>query len=142
MNKLLSMYDHLVKQGVYLFTWDLGDKKATTLEMGGDYAIFVDFDNIETLREETVVVYHEAGHIMTGATHKVSSPYDLVEKHEVKAWKYAVTHLISAEELDRAVADGHTELDDLADHFGVTADFMRKAVCYYTYGNLATDLYF
>ena len=40
------------------------------------------------------------------------------------------------------MAAGHTEIWDLADHFGVTEGFMRKVICYYTYGNLATELYF
>ena len=30
----------------------------------------------------------------------------------------------------------------LAEYFGVTEDFRRKAVCWYTYGNLAAELYF
>lgn len=142
MDKLISMYDCLSKQGVGLYVWDLGQQKAATLEMGGDYAMAVDFDNIDSLAEETVVVYHEAGHIMTGATHKVASSQDLIERHENKAWKWAVEHLISADELNSAVAAGHTEIWDLAEQFGVTEEFMRKAVCYYTNGNLATDLYF
>ena len=44
--------------------------------------------------------------------------------------------------LDDAIAQGHTELWDLADYFGVTEDFMRKAVCWYVHGNLASELYF
>ena len=63
-------------------------------------------------------------------------------KHENRADKWAVNKLIPVDELDQAVEDGHTELWDLADHFGVTEEFMRKAVCWYTYGNLATELYF
>ena len=50
--------------------------------------------------------------------------------------------MITEEELDEAVANGHTEIWDLADYFDVTEEFMRKAVCLYTYGNLATELYF
>lgn len=50
--------------------------------------------------------------------------------------------LASEQELDEAISDGHTEMWDLADYFHVTEDFMRKAVCWYTYGNLATELYF
>ena len=46
------------------------------------------------------------------------------------------------EDLDVAVADGYTDIWSLAEHFGVTEDFMRKAVCWYTHGNLATELYF
>jgi len=40
------------------------------------------------------------------------------------------------------VAEGCTELWQLADRFGVTEDFVKKAVCLYVHGNLATELYF
>ena len=46
------------------------------------------------------------------------------------------------EELDEAVAAGITEPWALAEHFGVDEDFLKKAVCLYTYGNLAAELYF
>ena len=49
---------------------------------------------------------------------------------------------ISEDDLDEAVADGYTDIYSLAEHFGVPEDFMRKAVCWYTHGNLATELYF
>lgn len=142
MNKLLRMYRKLSADGVHLYSWDMGNEKATTLELNGQYAIFMDFDNIENTAEETTVIFHEGGHVSTGATHKVSSPYDLVEKHEYKAWKWAVQNFITAEELDSAVAAGYTDIPALAEHFGVTEPFMQKAVCYYTHGNLATELYF
>lgn len=122
--------------------WDLKEDKAVTLEVGGAYGIFMDFDNIASSCEEAAVVAHEGGHASTGATHKVCSPFDLVGKHEYKAWKWAVQNYITVEDLDEAVAEGHTELWDLAEHFGTTEDFMRKVVCWYTYGNLSTELYF
>lgn len=78
----------------------------------------------------------------TGATHEVNSPFDLVAKHEYKADKWAIERALSVVELDDAVAEGHTEIWDLAEYFCVTEDFMRKVVCWYTYGNLATELYF
>ena len=89
-----------------------------------------------------MIVAHEGGHIATGSTHRVNSPYDLIEKHEVKADKWAVRKLISEQALDDAVAEGNTELWQLAEHFGVTEEFMKKAVCWYTHGNLAAELYF
>ena len=46
------------------------------------------------------------------------------------------------EELDDAVASGCTEIWELADYFQVSEDFIRKAVCWYTHGNLAQELYF
>lgn len=85
---------------------------------------------------------HEGGHYATGTTHEVCSPWDLVEKHEYSADKWAVEHAVTPEALDDAVAAGYTEIWQLADYFGVTEDFMRKAVCWYTNGNLAAELYF
>ena len=39
-------------------------------------------------------------------------------------------------ELEKAVADGYTEIWALADFFGVTEDLMRRAVSWYKFGNL------
>ena len=50
--------------------------------------------------------------------------------------------LPALEQLDEAIALGYTELWQLADFFGVTESFMRKAVCLYVHGNLASELYF
>ena len=142
MNKILALYNHLNDIGAKFFVWDMGDTPAATIEIDGRYGVFLDFDNIETTAEELVIVAHEGGHICTGAMHKISSPYDLIEKHEYKADKWAIEHIISAEELDKAMASGRTEIWSLAEYFNVTEDFMRKAICWYTHGNLATDLYF
>jgi hypothetical protein len=38
--------------------------------------------------------------------------------------------------------DGYTEFWELAERFGVTEEFAKKAVCYYVHGNLASELYF
>ena len=142
MDRLLVLYQKLNQSGTKFYMWDLKEDKAVTLEVGGAYGIFMDFDNIASSCEEAAVVAHEGGHASTGATHKVCSPFDLVGKHEYKAWKWAVQNYITVEDLDEAVAEGHTELWDLAEYFGVTEEFMRKVVCWYTYGNLNTELYF
>ncbi|MBR2934067.1 MAG: ImmA/IrrE family metallo-endopeptidase [Oscillospiraceae bacterium] len=142
MEKILTLYDELNRAGVRFYHWDLDDGQACTVEMNGQYGVFMDFGNIRTAAEELVAVAHEGGHVSTGSTHKVSSPYDLVAKHEYKADKWAVQKLISADALDAAVADGHTDIYSLAEHFNVTVPFMKKAVCLHTHGNLASDLYF
>ena len=43
---------------------------------------------------------------------------------------------------DAAIAAGHTDMWDLAEFFGVTEQFMRKAVSLYIHGNTAAELYF
>ena len=142
MKKILSLYDELNAAGVRFYHWNMDNDAAAVVEMNGQYGVFMDFTHIRTGAEELVAVAHEGGHISTGATHCLDSPYDLVEKHEHKADKWAIEALITAEELDDAVAAGNTELWQLADHFGVTEEFMKKAVCWYTHGNLACELYF
>ena len=142
MSQIISLYDELNRAGVRFYHWDLDDVQAVTIELKGRYGVFMDFGNIRTEAEELVTVAHEGGHISTGATHRVDSPYDLVEKHEYKADKWAIRRLIPEEALDEAVADGCTELWQLAEHFGVTEEFMKKAVCWYVHGNLAAELYF
>lgn len=109
-----------------------------------DYEEFIVLDRslaVDSV-ESTVHLAHELGHCMTGSFYTAYSPLDIRKKHEYKANKWAVQHLISESDLDEAVAEGNTEIWQLAEYFGVTEDFMKKAVCFYTYGNLAADLYF
>ena len=85
---------------------------------------------------------HELGHCLTGSFYSVHTAVDCRQRHENRADKWAISHLISVAELDEAVAQGCTEIWELAEHFDVTEQFMRKAVCYYVHGNVAAELYF
>ena len=67
---------------------------------------------------------------------------DSRQRHENQANRWAIRTLIPVDDLDEAVAEGCTEVWELAERFGVTEEFMRKAVCLYVHGNLATELYF
>ena len=108
----------------------------------GRYYIGMDYGVLPEESVRRVHLAHELGHCKTGAFYNRWAARDVRKKHENRADKWAVNKLIPVDELDQAVADGHTELWDLADHFGVTEEFMRKAVCWYTHGNLAAELYF
>lgn len=91
--------------------------------------------------DHRVHMAHELGHCETGAFYNRRASCDIRQKHENTADKWAIAKLVPREELDQAVKDGHTELWDLAECFGVTEDFMRKAVCLYKNGNLAVEAY-
>lgn len=91
---------------------------------------------------ERVHLSHELGHCATGSFYNRHAQCDLRRRHENRADKWAIRELIPVRALDDAIATGHTTLWELAEHFGVTEGFMRQAVCYYTHGNLATELYF
>ena len=91
---------------------------------------------------ERVHMGHELGHCLTGSFYNRYSPYDLRQRHEVRADKWAILHLVDEDALDEAVVCGCCEIWNLAEHFGVTEQFMKKAVCYYVHGNTAAELYF
>ncbi len=91
---------------------------------------------------ERVHLSHELGHCLTGSFYSIHTAVDSRQRHENRADKWAIHRLVPLDQLDDAIAQGHTELWDLADHFGVTEALIRKAVCLYVHGNLADQLYF
>ena len=91
---------------------------------------------------ERVHLSHELGHCITGSFYNIYAAIDHRQRHENRADKWAVQAMIPVEALDDAVAQGCTELWELAERFDVTEDFIKKAVCWYVHGNLASELYF
>lgn len=141
METLNDLRQWLEDEGVALFDRQLpfhnGETHAVTIRLEGDvWGIFWDGGALDTQARRLSACLHEAGHYATGTTHALCSPADLVSKHEYKADKWAVQRLVSAQELEAAVADGCTELWQLAERFGVTEELMQKAVCWYTLGRL------
>ena len=130
-NALLSLYDDLQGNGILVFEYSLKDTKAVTIRNPFGYGIFLDTNHIETSTEELCVLAHEYGHCATGATHAVSSPLDLIEKHEYRADKWSVHYLLPPDDLQEALDDGYTETWELAERFGVTEAFLRRAVYIY-----------
>ena len=92
--------------------------------------------------QERVHLSHELGHCLTGSFYNIYAAADLRQRHENRADKWAIRRLIPVSALDDAIAAGHTELWDLAEFFGVTESFLKKAICLYVHGNTASELYF
>lgn len=140
---LIDLYDYAEANGIDVDWFPMCMADSLSVELpDGSCCIAIDPWKIETVAKETVALGHELGHCSTGSFYNRYAKRDVVQKHENRADKWAIRELIPKEELDRAVEDGRTELWELAEYFGVTEDFMRKAICWYTHGNLATELYF
>ncbi len=73
-------------------------------------------------------IAHEVGHCATGCTHKVSSPLDLVEKHEFKANRWAIERYLPFEAMNDAMEHGYVETWALADYFDLSEDFIVMAI--------------
>jgi hypothetical protein len=107
-------------------------KEGATIRDGNYYAIFLDFSKIDSIRLLNGVCYHESGHAGTGALHKVDSPYELVERSEYRANRWAVEHYLPVEEFKEAFAAGYTELWQLAEYFDLPEEDIKNALAYWT----------
>lgn len=114
-----------------IYTYNIGFAGAATVEVAGRYGIFVDFDRLGSLQEFKAALAHELGHCATGCTHRVSSPYDLVCRHEYKADRWAIQRYLPFEELQKAMSAGYTEPWQLAEYFQIPEAAVRRALTYY-----------
>lgn len=142
MKTLTSLYRCAERKGIQVHEFPLPQSASISIEDGDQCYIGIDRAQIQTEADERTRLAHELGHCVTGSFYSRYTAVDCRQRHENRADKWAIRRLISASDLDAAVANGYTELWQLADLFGVTEDLIKKAVCYYTHGNLATELYF
>ena len=141
--ELRSLYDLAVQQNIEVIPYPMPQNGSmSVMADSGLCAIGMDKSVLDGGTQERVHLTHELGHCVTGSFYNIHAAIDCRQRHENKADKWAIQALIPVEELDRAIAEGCTEIWDLADRFGVTEEFIRKALCWYVHGNLAAELYF
>lgn len=143
MTNLLGLYRMADDNGVAVDCFGLEKREALSfMDPNGECFIAIDPLKLTSIQDETMKLAHELGHCCTGSFYNRYSPFEIRQKQENKADRWAIEKLVSPDDLDDAVAQGYTDLWSLAEYFDVTEDFMRKIVCWYTYGNLDTNLYF
>lgn len=134
---LNELYDIAGSECVEVEPFSLEKREAlSTMDTDGQCYIAIDPDKISSTADEKTKLAHELGHCITGAFYNIYSPWDSRQRHENRADRWAIKKLIPEAELEKAVADGCTEIWELAESFNVTVDFMRKAVSWYKFGNL------
>lgn len=134
MFEISDFYDYCKSNQVDIIPYNGCPQAGATVRFQGEYAIFLDFTKIRSTRFLRSVCCHELGHAATGALHKVDSPYELVERSENRAKRWAVEHFLSQEDFRSAFRDGCTELWQLAEYFDMpeadvawALDFWRNA---------------
>ncbi len=103
-----------------------------TVRDGSFYAVFLDFSKIKSTRLLRGVCFHELGHVATGALHKVDSPYELVERSEYRAKRWAAEQYLTEDDFRMAFADGYTEPWQLAEYFDLPQADVQAALNYWT----------
>ena len=139
---LASLLDYAAKNRIEIDWIPMRRAQSLSLPLpDGTFGVAVDPRRLAGRADEYCKVAHEVGHCMTGSFYNRYSDFDLREKQEHRADRWAIERVVPVEALDEAVAMGNTEIWMLAEHFGVTEDFMRKAVCFHTHGHLAVEEY-
>lgn len=140
--KTASLYGYARRHGHSVFQNKLNRVNSLSVLLDdGSCVIGIDRSSMTEAQERTQLA-HEIGHCETGSFYSRYVKVDSRQRHENRADKWAIHKLIPSDRLNEAVSQGHTEIWELAEYFEVTEDFMRKAVCYYTHGNLATECSF
>lgn len=106
--------------------------QGATIRDGEDTAIFLDIRAIGTLRELKGVCLHELGHAATGALHKLSSPFETVERSEYRANRWAAQQFLSVEAFYEAYDAGCRDLWELAEYFDLPEKDIKNALSYWT----------
>ena len=141
--EISELYDKAAEQNIPVLRFPLPEPRSMSLmDEEGNCVIGMDPKLCEEAPLERVHLGHELGHCVTGSFYNIYAAVDSRRRHENRADKWAIRCLIPLENLDDAIAEGCTELWQIADRFGVTEEFAKKAVCLYVHGNLATELYF
>ena len=137
----LDLYQLAEDSGIPVFALSAPESGSFCIQTDRRCYVAMDYGILLESAAEKVHLAHELGHCCTGSFYSRWTAYDLRQKHENTADRWAISQLIPPDALADAVAAGCTELWQLAEHFGVTEAFMRKAACLYAHGNLAVDLY-
>lgn len=132
MFELSDFYTHCRSNDIDIIPYAGSPSPGATVRDGSTYAIFLDFTQIRSPRLLRGVCVHEMGHASTGALHKVSSPFDLVERSEYRAQRWAAETYLTEADFREAFAAGITEPWELAEYFDLPEDDVKAALVYWT----------
>ena len=131
MFEISDFYHYCKQHNVDVIPYDGCPKEGATIRDAGLYAVFLDFTKIKSTRLLRGVCYHELGHVATGALHKVDSPYELAERSEYRANRWAAETFLTEKAFREAFSAGFTEMWQLEEYFDLPEADIRAALNYW-----------
>lgn len=120
-----KLYNIAKKADIFVYNQKISSP-SIALEIYGIKAIALRRDL--TGPEERTCLAHELGHHLKGALYNKETPALSRGQCEYKANKWATHKIIPIRSLYAALRKGYTEVYRLADYFGVTEEFILKAI--------------
>jgi len=125
---LYALYQYAEERNITIYRFPMRTVSAAAF---ADNTVIMDVAKIENTADELVRLAHEIGHIETISFYRADAPLITRGKLEARASRWAIRKLLPRENLKAAVKSGLTATYELAEHFGVTEDFIRQAIAYY-----------
>lgn len=143
MVQLPELYTQAARAQIHVLHYPLKKTRSLSLRLptGGCF-IAMDESTLDGSIREREHLTHEMGHCMTNSFYSRSSSPALRQSHEHRADTWAIHRLIPAPALEEALSWGITSLPELADHFGVSVAFVKKAICLHYFDTVDVNTLF
>lgn len=142
MTKLEELYEYANENGIEVDYFLLHHIKSLSTVLDGDKPVIaMDATKISTQAEETVILGHEIGHCETRSFYTKDTDRYTRCRCENKANRWAIEKLIPKRDMLEAINQGHREIWDLAEYFGLPENFVIRAIWLYRNGNMAVPSY-
>ena len=129
---LTELYDISESENVPVYSFQMNECESISVLQDGNCFVAIDPMKLQSETEEKEKLSHELGHCATGAFYNRYAACDIREKHERRANIWSIKKLVPKDELLKALDDCFcANRFELAEHFGVSEDFMQMALDYY-----------
>ena len=130
MAKKIDFHAIAETNGVEILSFKLPSSSSMSTEVDGQCYIGLDNSRRVTCAEEQVRLGHELGHCLYGGFYSRSSPFDVVERHEVRADRWYIKRAIPRKILFRMLKQGY-DAWEIAEQLNTTEEYIRRAYYYY-----------
>lgn len=118
------------QKGIEVLHFCLPNSDSVSTEIDGKCFIGVDNARPLTYAEEQARIGHELGHCLYGGFYSRTTPYDLMERHEVRADRWYIKHAIPCGTLFELLHKGY-DAWEIAERLDTTEEYVRRAYYYY-----------
>lgn len=138
MDRLFELYQIAEQDNIVVDCMDLSSIPSLSLkDENGDCYIALDPFKLESSADEKYKLAHELGHCKTGCFYNRCCLYEIRERYEWRAEKWAIKKLVPKDELQQCHERGIVETWEIAEILNLPEKLVRKAMEYYHEQELA-----
>lgn len=131
MDILTLIEKEIANMGAELHHTALKGLGAVTIQTNGKTAVYADTGDLRTMSALASAEAHECGHVATGTVHSLTADQNTVLRQEYRADRYAAHKFLPVRKIKKAIADGYTELWQMAELFGFDERFISRTIDVY-----------